>query len=209
MKQYFIVGGSTVYGVGGEEGGWADMLKRHMHKQMYGQNGIGDEIEIYNFSKPGVSSQFLLDTYPEQTKHYGRDGEITTIVSVGMNNAKASGEPDNFICTLEDYEQQLRQLFNMFEAHSHEVICVGFHFIDETKTHPRISSVNGTRTYYSNARIAKFQAVTNVVCGDVGAKLVKISIPKQEWISEYLYSDGLHPNKRGYEEIFNKILVAL
>lgn len=109
MKQYFIVGGSTVYGVGGDDGGWADMLKRHFHKKMYGPNGIGEKIEVYNFSKSGVTTQFLLDTYPEQIKHYGRDDEITTIVSVGMNNAKAVGEPSNFVSTLYEYEEQIRQ----------------------------------------------------------------------------------------------------
>jgi len=40
MKQIFIFGASIVYGVGGKQGGWADLLKKEFHSQIYFQQGL-------------------------------------------------------------------------------------------------------------------------------------------------------------------------
>lgn len=51
MIQIFILGSSTVYGVGAEHAGWADLIKQALHKKMYSENGSGEKYEIYNLGK--------------------------------------------------------------------------------------------------------------------------------------------------------------
>lgn len=36
MTQIFIIGSSSVYGVGAESSGWADLVKQALHRKMYG-----------------------------------------------------------------------------------------------------------------------------------------------------------------------------
>lgn len=50
MTQIFILGSSNAYGVGGKDGGWADILKQYLHNKMYGKYGIGEKHELFNFS---------------------------------------------------------------------------------------------------------------------------------------------------------------
>ena len=37
MIQIFFIGSSSIYGVGGESGGYADIVKQSLHKKMYGK----------------------------------------------------------------------------------------------------------------------------------------------------------------------------
>lgn len=94
-------------------------------------------------------------------------------------------------------------------AHSQEVICVGFQCVYESKTNPKINPNNSTKSYYNNRRISQFQLVLDSVCNELGVKVVKVDIPDHEWISDYQYSDGVHPNSKGYEHIFNKIVTVI
>ena len=113
MIQIFIVGSSSTYGVGGEKGGWADLIKQELHTRMYSENGIGQQYEIFNLGKSGAPIRFVLNTFPQQLKDYGRNGKRMVIVSVGGNNIKSETEPDNFVSTLEEYSKEMSELFDL------------------------------------------------------------------------------------------------
>ena len=74
MKQIFILGASTAYGVGGEHGGWGDLIKQYAHSKMYGQSGAGEKYEVFNFALSGATVDFVTTTFPEQIKNYDRNG---------------------------------------------------------------------------------------------------------------------------------------
>src|SRR5512133_4042867 len=109
MIQIFILGSSMVYGVGGPNGGWADLIKQHLHKKMYGENGVGEKYEIYNFGKSGATIDFVKDTFKSQLDAYDRKQKTIILVSVGGNNTKAEETPDNFVSTPEEYESERRE----------------------------------------------------------------------------------------------------
>lgn len=205
MIQIFILGSSSVYGVGGENGGWADLLKQSLHRKMYGQGGVGEQYEIYNLGKSGATIEFVLNTFPEQLETYGRNQKTIIIVSVGGNNSKAEERPDNFVSTPEEYEQQMAQLLDMLKAKSDQVIAVGSGYVDETKTNPIGNPLTGGKSYFDNARRAIFNAIYKRLCEERGMPLVEIEIDQQEWLGSYLYSDGLHANQKGHEYICAKV----
>src|SRR4051812_47605193 len=107
ITQVFILGSSMVYGVGGSHGGWADLVKQHLHQKMYGEDGVGEEYEVYNFGKSGATIDFVKDTFGSQLEAYGRRQKTIILLAVGGNNTKAEEEPDNFVSTHEEYEQEM------------------------------------------------------------------------------------------------------
>lgn len=109
MAQIICMGASTVYGVGGPNGGWADMLKLTLHRQMYSGTRSNEGHELFIFAKSGVTTDFILNGCEQRIEDYKREGRKTVVVlSVGLNNAKAVGTSDNYVSTPEDYAIQMK-----------------------------------------------------------------------------------------------------
>lgn len=209
MIQVFFIGSSSIYGVGGENGGYADLVKQAIHKKMFGPGGVGEKYEIYNFGKSGATTDFVLETFPNLLRQYGRGGKTITIVNVGGNNAKAENEPDNFVSTIEEYSEQMTKLLDMLKECSTRVIAVGSGYYDESKTYPKPSPLTGGKSYFTNERSKKFQQRFKELCKERGITFIEVGVDEKAWIDKYVYIDGLHANSAGHELISQKILKEL
>lgn len=209
MTQIFIIGSSSVYGVGAKHGGWADLIKQALHQKMYGADGIGEKYEIYNFGKSGAKIEFAKGLFPTLMKEYGRDGKKITIVSIGGNNSKAESEPTNYASTPEEYEAQMTELLDLLKQHSDAVIAVGSGFVDESKTNPKHNPLTGGKSYFTNERRKMFEQRWEKLCEQKGIEFVSVSLSEDEWQSDYLYEDGLHPNQKGHQYIADRVIEVL
>ena len=209
MIQIFILGSSSVYGVGSENGGWADLIKQQLHKKMYSKNGIGEKIEIYNFGKSGATIDFVLENFPSQLKAYSRNKTTVAIVSVGGNNAKAENQPENYVSSLEEYKKQKLKLLQMLKSKCTHVISVGGGFFDELKTFPKYNPLNGGKSYFSNERKQLFEREFERISQELSIPFISVGVSKKEWLEKYLFDDGLHPNQKGYNLIAEKVRKVL
>jgi lysophospholipase L1-like esterase len=204
MSQVFIWGASTVYGSGGGNGGWANMVKQALHEQMFAPGGSGEEYQVYNFGKPGADIKFVQDTYAEQLARYRDPGRVVAVISVGLNNTKASGTPGNFVCSPEDYCRDMHNLLAGIKQQADAVLAVGYAAVDESKM-PLTNELYG-KSYFSNERIVLFNAAFQMVCRQLGVYFVGVYIAPALWAAHCLYQDGLHPNSQGHEQIFQKVM---
>lgn len=206
MTQIFLLGSSNVYGVGGENGGWADLVKLSLHKKMYGENGVGEKYEIFNFGKSGETIEFVIQTFPQQIQTYSRGGTVITVVSVGGNNAKASGTPDNYVSTIEQYTQSMTTLLDLLKKLSTHVLVVETGFYDESKTRPIYNPLIGGKSFFSNQRRKLFESKLKEICKEKAVTFIEHGISIDEWTNKYLFRDGLHPNATGHKLISEKVL---
>lgn len=204
MIQIFVFGASFAYGVGARSG-WSDLLKQKLHEKMYSENGLGEKYELFNFAKPGEPVLFVLETFIEQIKKYKRDGKSFALISVGGNNTKAKDSPDNFVSTPEKYKEEMFSLLQAMKEHFDKVIFVGVGSVDESKTNPKISPLDGERSYFTNKRRKEFESVLHKVCLDTDVVFIPVELNQEEWISKYQYKDGLHPNQAGHQFIADRI----
>ena len=210
MTQIFILGSSMVYGVGGPHGGWADLIKQYLHKKMYGEGGVGEKYEIYNFGKSGATIDFVKDTFMSQLEAYGRKQKTIIVAAIGGNNTKAEQEPDNFVSTPAEYEHEMRNLLELLKQNCDGLIFVSSNgYVDEEKTNPKFNPLTGGRSYFTNARRQQFGAIVKDICEDMNIDLIDITVDKEKWLSTYLYTDGLHPNEAGHQLIFESIKPVL
>jgi lysophospholipase L1-like esterase len=209
MKQFFLLGASSVYGVGGTNGGFGELLKQHMHQKMYTAGGEGEVYEVFNFGKSGATADFVLDTFPEQIKRYGRKGEIVSIVSVGGNDSKAVNSPGNFVSTPEEYEVNMARLLDLLKSHSHQVLVVGGGYVDESKVNPKSNPFGGYESYFTNERRELFKQRLRKICQEKSITLIEPNVDLQTWLDKYTYEDGLHPNNAGYELMFDAVKKTL
>jgi len=210
MTQVFILGSSMVYGVGGSQGGWADLIKQYLHQKMYGEDGIGEKYEVYNFGKSGATIDFVKDTCMSQLEAYGRGQRTIILLAVGGNNTKAEEEPHNFVSTPEEYENEMRELLSLLKQNSDGLIFVGSNnYVDESKTNPKTNPLTGGRSYFTNSRRQQFAGIVKQVCDDLGIPLIDVTVEKEKWLDAYIYKDGLHPNDAGHQLIFEAIKPTL
>lgn len=204
MKQIFILGASSVYGVGAERG-WADMVKASIHSKQFAPDGPGETCEVFNFAKSGSTIEFVAETFPWLCENYQRGPELITLISVGGNDAKATGTPDNYVCTPEAFKEKITNLCGVLRKHSQHVIFVSNGYLDESKVSPKINPFTGGNSYFTNGRRSQFNAITEEVCASMGFDFVAADCDKDTWVQNYLYKDGLHPNQKGYELMFEAI----
>lgn len=207
MAQIFIFGASTAYGVGAESG-WGDLLKQSIHDKMYSENGIGEKHEVYNFAKPGATVEFVMETAPGQLKQYRRD-EVIAVVQVGGNNAKATGSPANFVSTAEEYGHLMSKLIEKLRGSVDKLIVLTITPVDEAKTNPKHNPLTGNNSYFKNDRIALFNQELAKICSQHDVNLIDVSMEPKEWAAEYLSADGLHPNRKGYRYISEKVVAEV
>lgn len=209
MVQIFLLGDSFVYGVGAEDGGWGDLVKKYFHKKMYSAGGVGEKYEIYNFGKSGEGIDFVEKTFKQQLEQYGRDGEIITVISVGTNDIKAKDSKKNFGMTISELLEKLNLFVDFLVNRDIKVILVGTGFFDETKSNPRISPITGRRSFFTNERQKDFLVGLETLCKNKKISFVDLEVGGKEWKEKYLCIDGVHPNQKGHDFIAEKVLSKL
>jgi lysophospholipase L1-like esterase len=202
MKYILIFGASIVHGVGGEQGGWADKIKRSFHKQMYGPDGER-KYTVYELGVPGTSLEDIQSRFESELKARVKDGspnDIYIVFSAGTNDSTAVDEPDRYKRTPEDFAADVHSFIHLAKDYSAHLLGVGVTPVDEAKTSPR------NTVYYSNQRLKMFEDALQGACAAEGAAFVPlIGIAPGDWKQRFSYSDGLHPNDAGHEWIRNQV----
>lgn len=205
MKQFFILGASSAYGVGAEKG-WADLVKAYIHTKMYNPGGATEKYEVFNFSKSGSTIDFITSNLNWIHQNYYRSGsELVILISVGGNDAKAENAPNNFVCTSEDFKLKLERLAKDLKQYSNDIVFVSNGFVDESKTNPKISSFGNGTSYFTNERRSLFNQITKSICEDNDFAFITSDVSQDDWIQNCLYEDGLHPNQLGYQKVFEAL----
>ncbi len=209
MIQIFFFGSSNIYGAGGENGGYADIVKQKLHTRMYGKHGDAEKYEIFNFGKSGATTDFVISLLPTILDSYGRNGEVIVILNVGGNNAKAEDTPNNYVSTLEEYTNEMTSLLDLLKTKCTQIIAVGGGCYDESKTNPKANPLTGGRSYHTNERKKAFEQRFKKLCQERNVPFVGIDESEEEWKEKYLYVDGLHANTNGHQLIAEKVLVEI
>ncbi len=201
--QIFCIGASSMYGVGGINGGWPDLLKLDLHKTQYGTNGMGQIYEVYNLAVPGANIQDCLERSEVEISTMSKPGRnIITIIQIIGNNAIAIDRPDNFVSTEEEYRTEITEFLNMITGLSNETICLGTTPNDESKTMPINKEAEKKReVYMSNERKKLFESILAEICDDLDVTFIPLfdRAIADGWFEKYQYEDGIHPNTAGYE----------
>ncbi len=204
MKQIFISGASMTYGVGGSSGGWADMLKRSVHKLQYGNSLDNKEkYEVYNFACPGFVVEQVAKTLPNDIlPRTGEYNDRIIVFSVGMNNAKSEGSPDTYVTSIENYNTALSTLCDIAEEFTSDILFVGYTPVNEDIANTWLVPEGRKRTYFYNNRLAEFNYKCREVCKEKGVEHIDLfeKARSLDW-KNYLSSDGLHVNNKGHQWI--------
>lgn len=204
MKTILIFGASTAHGVGGEHGGWANRVKAD-----YTNPNASEWCMVYELGIPGNTARDVADRFEAETlaRLPKKDPKQTFILfSAGTNDSRAIDEPNKYIHTPDEYATNVQAFIQLSRQHAEHTLCIGLTPVDQPKTNPKLNPLTGSSSYFTNSRIKRFEEVLFEVCEREGVLCVPLfdSVP-EDWTEQYLFTDGMHPNAKGYDWIYSKV----
>jgi len=199
MSQILIFGDSITYGAWDMESGWAARLRKYVdQKNMSDPNYY---YLVYNLGVSGNSSADILKRFEfEARQRIKEEGETIIIFALGTNDAQLFA--GKFRTELEEFKANLRQLKELANKFTQKIIFIGEFPVDETKTCPvpwhEEKFYKNENTFKNNEIIKEFCQQNKLLFVDIYAKFINTDYKK-------LLEDGLHPNSKGHEKMFEII----
>ena len=188
-----IWGDSITYGAGDtEKGGWVARLRFFLDKK-------GENFRINNRGICGDKTEDLLKRFNGESKAIGPK---IIIFAIGTNDSQYVRSRDNQRVPIKKFEKNLRELVKSAKKFTNNIIFLGLVICDDSKTMP----IPWKQTkYYENAIIKEYDSKINEICRE--NKL--LFVPMFDLLSKKDLCDGLHPNPKGYEKMFQRVKTFL
>lgn len=184
-----IFGDSITWGAyDPQNGGWVNRLRNYFEAQ-------DKDIDVYNLGVSGDSTIDLLDRIEIEAK--SREANLF-VFAIGVNDAQFIHSTNSNRISDNDFENNIKKLFEIANKFTSKIIFVGLTLIDEAKTKPIPWNTDKT---YTNERIRNFDKIIEDFCSKHNLKF----IPINDLLNNGDLIDGLHPNTQGHIKIFEKV----
>jgi lysophospholipase L1-like esterase len=190
-----------------ESGGWANLLFKDYLKQNI--HSTSELTEFYNVSVSGNNTKQLTSRLDNEiTARKWGDDPIILIFAIGINdtfleNGIAVSRPDN-------YKKDIEKLYEIASKYTDKMIFVGLTSVDEKESDPWVFNTGNSELSWMNNRIQAFDTKLKEFTNENHITFVEIfnDFMKQQQ-AEQLLADGLHPNSKGHQFIYERVKSAL
>jgi len=197
MFGILVLGDSISFGRGEAPNiGWSGRLKKYFEPQ-------GFHNCLFNLGIPGESSTNLLKRFETEIKSrvkYIHPGDkFIVIIATGINDSRGINFPDNLETKPKNYKKNIEKLVAIAKQYTKHIVLLELTPVDEKITNPF------ENTYFLNSRIQEFNLILKEVASKKEILLLEIFNQFSSMNYKQLLSDGVHPNKDGYEVIYQII----
>ena len=197
MNNFLIWGDSITYGHGDADGGWVGRLRKTVWR---------DSV-VYNLGVSGdTTTEVLRRLESEAKQRVDPEEETVCIFAIGINDSIFLPDPGTFQTELPQFVKNIHEIYSQAKSISSRMAFIGLTPVDEKKTNPIAWAPNKV---YKNDFIAKYNGALHIFCDEARLPFVDVfsSWEKRQY-TEWLY-DGVHPNAKGYDELFSLISAKL
>ncbi len=190
-RQILGFGDSIITGMNDEvHGGWFNRLQHELSVS-------NQHTTCTNFGVPGQITQEVLQNFDALIQsHVIQDAKLTIVLATGVNDSQIFGGRHRI--TVEAFEEQFIELVRKALNYTNDVYVIGLTHVDEAKTNPIIFH---SQMCFRNDRIQAFDTIIKEVC--LSKKVCYI--PLSGLLAKIELTDGLHPNSKGHEKIYQRI----
>jgi len=162
-----------------KNGGWVGRLRNYFEEK-------DEEIEIYNLGIAGNKTRDLLARFENEVKVRKVD---VIVFAIGINDVNKKEI---------EFKENVEKLYKKATKYSTKIIFIGLTRVDERKTKV-LSFFAGKK--YTNSRIEKLDEVIKDFCQKMDLKYIEVG----DLIEKGDLVDGLHPNSKGHEKMYERI----
>ena len=193
MKKVIIFGDSITHGVDDvERGGWASRLKTHLWNT-WEETG---EINIYDLGVDGDTISGVLERFDSEVASRVPDG---IVFAIGLNDTVTFKDGSELI-SVEQFERNYLTLIEKVKRIGAKVLCIGLTPVIEDRLQPYAMGRN--QPYYHLKRVIDFEVTIMKLCERLNIPFVRVLDAVSVVTLEY---DGLHPDAKGHQAIFEQI----
>lgn len=192
MVRIVVFGDSIAWGANdGEELGWVNRLAKFYKDE--------DNISMYNCAISGDSSEDVLFRFDIESEARYREKEDYNIVifAIGINDTQNIRKKGEYNVSIEKFRDNLNTLILLSRKYYDKIVFIGLTNVDEKKTLPIPWSPE--KSYYSVDAMMYDRVVKEVARRSHAEYIPMFDIPTE------LMDDGLHPNAKGHERIFQRV----
>lgn len=205
MPQLFCFGDSITYGSRDfEQGGWATRLRSHLDRKR------SSDPSFYSLSYvlgiPSETSSGLVKRFG--TELACRISQRTTeksliIIATGANDSALVPSTGQFMVSPETYRDNLSALLTEARRHTEDILFLNITPVIDSVT----GSIPGKDKSRLNQYVEQFNAVLAQFCQSNDMSHIDVYSEFMKYDLTTLFdADGLHPNTRGHELLFNQVL---
>lgn len=186
------------------------MVKLWLHKQMFAPNGKGQVCVVYELGIPGdtvrdVLGRFEVEILARVPKNPDPN-DVLVIFAAGTNDSRANEQPDNFFSTPDEFATNIQSFIRLAKSHAGQVLCIGLVPVNQDQTNPKQNPFTGGTSYFINQRIRQFEDAMVQACQREQATCLPLfDLAPKDWLENYLFLDGMHPNDAGHQWIFEQV----
>ena len=198
MARILVFGDSITYGAfDSESGGWVDRLKAFFFR-----DGRNYKYSVYNVGISGDTTQDLLERFEFETQQRTKEDDNKDdiiIFNIGTNDSGfLASKKDNWINS-KKFRKNIKNLIELAKKFSEKIIFVGPIPVDESKTTPIPWAPDVS---YTNETIKKYSEIIDSVCKENKVYFIDLSDKFLKLDYKSLSEDGVHPNPKGHQKIF-------
>lgn len=198
-KVFCVFGTSITHGKGDfEQGGWVARLRKFFDQKNLAnpENYFG----IYELGVSGETTSQLLKRFEIECgarlierKEYNEQAVI--IFEIGINDSQFIHSKNGPRTSPGEFKENIKKLIEFSKEFTDEIIFLGLTPVDEPKTTPIPWNTDKS---YKNENIQRNNEIIKVACEKNNQPFIEIF---NSLNNEDLY-DGLHPNEKGHQKIF-------
>ncbi len=158
---------------------------------------------VYNLGVSGDNTEDLLKRFETECKaRLSEEKSVIIIFAIGINDSQFLHNENRLRIPPEKFKENIKKLINLSKKFTTKIIFVGLTPVDETKTIPLPWNTNKS---YRNENVEKYNKIIRLICKKSNIYFIEIF---ERWVKinyKDLLEDGLHPNSKGHEKIFETV----
>lgn len=191
-----VFGDSIVYGAWDKEkSGWVNRLRQKLESK------TNNYYNVYNLGIPGNTTSDLKERFEFEYKNRSiKDANNIIIFLIGINDTYIVNKKNNI--SLNEFKNNIIDLINKAKKHTENILFIGLSKVDESLVCPVSWDKNIS---YVNKEITKFDKELEIICKQNKVSYMNI----YNLIDIKDLQDGLHPNDKGHQKIYNRFVAKL
>ena len=199
MDKILIFGDSIAQGYWDDEfGGWAERLKIFCMKN-------DEDVTVHNHGYSGDTSEELLKRLEFERKN-GRleDKDVAIIFAIGMNDSGFIHSEDSLQVNQEKFKKNIDKIIQSVKKLQIKYFFVGINNVIDSITDPVPWHLDIS---YKNENIKKYNKIIKLICEENNINFIDIFNLLNR--SDFYNDDGVHPNPKGHQKIFEIVKESL
>lgn len=189
MATICVFGDSIAWGAWDKEkGGWVERLRLHLWT-------LNKDFDVYNLGVSGDTTQDILERFNAEAA--ARKPDIV-IFAMGVNDDIVKKLDNSHLVEIKQFEDNIKALIQKSRNFTNNVTFLGLQKVDEGKTTPIPWR---TDYFYYNAEIQKYDKKLQEVVKKENVSYLSLF----DLLSNENLEDGLHPDAKGHQKIFEKV----